>query len=109
MLLYYHKNINTVHQYRPFLMLTALFALASALGLIHGASALQTTFDLTKGNSTIWFGGEKIGKLVLTTNDDLGPGTMVNITVHVNQSPSENKVFEIEKNLQNINGLRNIF
>lgn len=80
-------------------MLTALFVLVSAWVLIHGASTLQTTFDLTKGNSTIWFGGEKIGKLVLTTNDDLGPGTMVNITVHVNQSPSENKVFEIEKKI----------
>jgi hypothetical protein len=77
--------------------------------LIHGANALHTTFDLTKGNGTIWFGGEKIGKLVLTINDDLGPGTMVNITVHVNQSPSENKAFKIERNLQNINGLRNIF
>lgn len=62
MLLYYHKNINTVHQFRPFLMLTAFFALASTLVLIHGASALQSTFDLTKGNSTIWFGEEKIGK-----------------------------------------------
>ena len=89
-------------------MLTAFFALASALVLIHGASALQSTLHLTKGNGTIWFGGEKIGKLVLTTIDDLGPGTKVS-TVHVNQSPSENKVFEIEKNLQNIIGLRNIF
>jgi hypothetical protein len=41
-------------------MLTAFFALASALVLIHGASALQSTFDLTKGNSTIWFGEEKL-------------------------------------------------
>lgn len=104
MLLHYHKNINTVHQFRPFLMLTAFFALASALVLIHGASALQSTFDLTKGNSTIWFGEEKIGKLVLTTNDDLGPGTMVNIKVHVNQSPSENKVFEIDKNCKILMG-----
>jgi hypothetical protein len=41
-------------------MLTAFFALASTLVLIHGASALQSTFDLTKGNSTIWFGEEKL-------------------------------------------------
>jgi hypothetical protein len=47
---------------------------------------------------------KKIGKLVLTTNDDLGPGTMVNIKVHVNQSPSENKVFEIEKNCKILMG-----
>lgn len=83
-----------MHQFRPVLFLTALFTLASALVLIHDASALQSTFDLTKGNSTIWFGGEKIGKLVLTADDDLGPGSRVNIMVHVNSSPSENKVFE---------------
>ena len=93
-----------MHQFRPVLILTALFTLASALVLIHDASALQSAFDLTKGNSTIWFGGEKIGKLVLTTIDDLGPGTKVNITVHVNQSPSENKVFEIEKNCKILMG-----
>jgi hypothetical protein len=84
-------------------MLTAFFALASALVLIHGASALQSTLHLTKGNGTIRFGGEKIGKLVLTTIDDLGPGTKVS-TVHVNQSPSENKVFEIEKNCKILMG-----
>jgi len=48
-----HENINTVHQFRPVLILTALFTLASALVLIHNASALQSTFDLTRGNSTI--------------------------------------------------------
>lgn len=57
-------------------MLTALFTLgASAWVLIHDASALQATFDLTKGNSSVWFGGEKIGKLVLTSDDNLGLGS----------------------------------
>lgn len=57
----------------------------------------QQNLDITKGNSTVWFGGEKIGTLSIGFEDYGGPnipGGLVNITSQLNISPPDGKVFE---------------
>jgi hypothetical protein len=57
----------------------------------------QQNLDITKGNSTAGFGGEKIGTLSIRFEDYGGPnipGGLVNITSQLNISPPDGKVFE---------------
>ena len=57
----------------------------------------QKNLDITKGNSTVWFGGEKIGTLSIRFEDYGGPnipGGLLNITSQLNISPPDGKVSE---------------
>ncbi len=57
----------------------------------------QQNLDITKGNSTVGFGGEKIGTLSIRFEDYGGPnipGGLVNITSQLNISPPDGKVLE---------------
>jgi hypothetical protein len=60
-------------------------------------SIAQQNLDITKGNSTVWLGGEKIGSLSIGYEDYGGPnipGGLVNITSQLNMSPPDGRVFE---------------
>jgi hypothetical protein len=57
----------------------------------------QPNLDITKGNNTVWFGGEKVGALNILFQDYGGqdiPGGLVNISAVLNISPPDEKVFE---------------
>ena len=57
----------------------------------------QPNLDITKGNNTVWFGGEKVGALNILFQDYGGqdiPGGLVNISAELNISPPDEKVFE---------------
>lgn len=53
--------------------------------------------DITAGNSTVWYGGEKIGNLTVEfTTPAYGStsGGLVNLTAHVAMSPAAGYVFK---------------
>jgi hypothetical protein len=57
----------------------------------------QPNLNITKGNSTVWFGGEEIGALDIGFQDYGGqdiPGGLVNISAELNIPPPDEKVFE---------------
>ena len=57
----------------------------------------QPNLNITKGNSTVWFGGEEIDALDIGFQDYGGqdiPGGLVNISAELNISTPDEKVFE---------------
>jgi hypothetical protein len=78
-----------------FIVTVLSVALDAALWL-PAANAINVR-DITAGNSTVWYGGEKIGNLSVgfTTEDYLPvPGGLVNITAAIGMSPPAGSIFE---------------
>ena len=83
---------------REYILLVIVFLSPAIVMIFPVDTALaQKNLDITKGNSTVWFGGEKIGTLSIRF-EDYGspniPGGLLNITSQLNISPPDGKVSE---------------
>jgi hypothetical protein len=79
------------------LFILSLTLVMTALVVINQKVQGEHILDVTKGNSTVWFGGEKVGTLNIGFEDYGGqatPGGSVNITAEVNLLPTQGKVLE---------------
>src|ERR671912_1612698 len=83
---------------REYILLVIVFLSPTIVMILPVGTALaQKNLDITKGNSTVWFGGEKIGTLSIRFEDYGGPnipGGLLNITSQLNISPPDGKVSE---------------
>lgn len=90
--------VHSILKMRQYILLVIVF-LSSVCVMVCPAdeSLAQQNLDITKGNSTVWLGGEKIGTLSMGYEDYGGPnipGGLVNITSQLNISPPDGRVFE---------------
>lgn len=80
------------------LILSIAFVMTSYI-TVEKAQASDASVDITRGNNTAWFGGEKIGSLsFVSTDKDItnttSSGSAVNITALLDIMPPQGKDFE---------------
>jgi hypothetical protein len=90
--------VHSILKMRQYILFVIVF-LSSVCVMVFPVdeSLAQQNIDITKGNSTVWLGGEKIGTLSIRFEDYGGPnipGGLVNITSQLNMSPPDGGVFE---------------
>ena len=90
--------VHSILKMRQYILFVIVF-LSSVCVMVFPVdeSLAQQSLDITKGNSTVWLGGEKIGTLSIRFEDYGGPnipGGLVNITSQLNMSPLDGRVFE---------------
>jgi hypothetical protein len=90
--------VHSILKMRQYILFVIVF-LSSVCVMVFPVdeSLAQQNLDITKGNSTVWLGGEKIGTLSIRFEDYGGPnipGGLVNITSQLNMSPPDGRVFE---------------
>jgi hypothetical protein len=84
--------VHSILKMRQYILFVIVFFLSSVCVMVFPVdeSLAQQNLDITKGNSTVWLGGEKIGTLSIRFEDYGGPnipGGLVNITSQLNMSP----------------------
>ena len=94
----YYIPVHSILKMRQYILLVIVF-LSSVRVMVFSVdnSLAQQNLDITKGNSTVWLGGEKIGTLSIRFEDYGGPnipGGLVNITSQLNISPPDGRVYE---------------